>query len=215
MILTYEGHSFFTLALESGPVIAFDPYGDFYAYPKRAVRADVCLISHHHHDHDGVASLLPGAQFIDRPGRYRPLEGVTVLGVPVWHDEKQGALRGPNTFFVVEAEGMRLGHAGDLGHLLERETLRKIGPLDVVMMPVGGYYTIDAETVAENVRRLGAAVAIPMHYRTVYDPEMPIAELEAYLRLTDAENQQMPLLRLTKGDMDQRPSVITMQIAKG
>lgn len=58
MILKYYGHSFFTLTLESGLVIAFDPYGDFYAYPKRQVRADVCLISHHHHDHDGLFCLL-------------------------------------------------------------------------------------------------------------------------------------------------------------
>lgn len=212
MILKYYGHSFFTLTLENGLVIAFDPYGDFYDYPRRQVRADVCLISHHHHDHDGLSCLLPGAQIIDQPGRHK-LPGAVVTGVPTWHDEKQGALRGPNTFFTVEAEGLRIGHAGDLGHALEENTLRMIGHLHLVMMPVGGFYTVDAKTAAENVQRLSADVTVPMHYKTDYDPEMPIQPVESYLKLTGAADTQLPLLRITAGDIAERPPVLTLCVA--
>lgn len=212
MILTYYGHSFFTMALENGSVMAVDPYGSFYGYPKRAVRADVCLVTHHHHDHDGLSSLLPGAMVIDTPGRHAAECGASVLGVPTWHDEQAGALRGANTFFVVEAEGLRIGHAGDLGHVLTRRQAEQIGRLDLLLLPVGGYYTIDAAQAAEVCRLLKPAVTIPMHYKTEYDPDMPITPLEDFLTLVDAQDTQLPLLRAVKAEMTERPPVLTLRI---
>lgn len=144
MILKYYGHSFFTLTLENGSVIAFDPYGTLYEYPRRLLRADVCLISHHHYDHDGLSCLEAGAEVIDTPGEHKLACGASVVGVPTFHDGQGGALRGKNTFFIVEAEGLRVGHAGDLGHLPTRAQAAQIGRLDLLMLPVGGYYTIDA-----------------------------------------------------------------------
>lgn len=85
--------------------------------------------------------------------------------------------------------------------------------MHLVMMPVGGYYTVDAKTAAENVRRLSADVTVPMHYKTVYDPEMPIQPVESYLSLTGAEDTQMPLLRITAGDIAERPPVLTLCVA--
>lgn len=212
MIIKYWGHAFFTLTLESGTVIACDPYGDFYEFPKRSLKADVCLMSHHHHDHDGVSSLQPGAQMLDQTGVLHPLDGVKVTGIPTWHDEKQGALRGPNTFYVIEAEGLRIGHAGDLGHVPDKQQLAKIGRLDVLLLPVGGYYTIDAVTALEVCRLLQPVVTIPMHYRTPYDQEMPIAPVQDFLTLAKAEDTQMPLVRITKADVLERPSVMTLAI---
>ena len=103
MILKYYGHSFFTLTLENGSVIAFDPYGTLYEYPRRLLRADVCLISHHHYDHDGLSCLEAGAEVIDTPGEHKLACGASVVGVPTFHDGQGGALRGKNTFFIVEA----------------------------------------------------------------------------------------------------------------
>lgn len=211
MILKYYGHSFFTLTLESGRVVALDPYGDFYQYPKRAVAADVCLISHHHHDHDGVSSLLPGARMIDTAGVHR-LEDMCVTSVPTWHDGKRGALRGTNLIHVVEAEGLRVAHAGDLGHVPDPNQLRQIGRVDVLLLPVGGYYTIDAQTALEVVRLLRPVTTIPMHYRTSYNEEMPIAALEDFLQLAKAEDTQMPLARIAKADVSERPRVFTLAI---
>lgn len=212
MIIKYWGHAFFTLALENGKVIACDPYGDFYDYPKRSLRADLCLMSHHHHDHDGVHSLQPGAKLVDQQGVMHPLDGVKVTGIPTWHDGKQGALRGENTFYVIEAEGLRIAHAGDLGHVPEKKQLAGMGRLDVLLLPVGGYYTIDAAQALEVCRLLQPTVVIPMHYRTQYDQEMPIAPVEDFLSLLKAEDTQMPLVRIAKADVLERPQVITLAV---
>ena len=215
MILKYYGHSFFSLTLENGSVIAFDPYGTFYEYPRRLLRADVCLISHHHYDHDGLSCLEPGAQVIDAPGAHELACGASVLGVPTFHDGQGGAQRGKNTFFIVEAEALRVGHAGDLGHLPTRAQIVQIGRLDLLLLPVGGYYTIDAAQAMEVRGLLRPAVTVPMHYRTRYDPEMNIAPLEDFLSLCGAEDAQMPLLRAVKAEMTERPPVVTLAIQPG
>ena len=212
MILKYYGHAFFTMTLENGTVVACDPYGAFYDFPQRSVMADVCLVSHHHHDHDGMSSLLPGAVVIDQPGVHTPAAGLHVRGVATWHDEVQGAKRGNNTVFVVEAEGLRVAHAGDLGHVPDEKQLRAIGKVDVLLLPVGGYYTIDPETALEVCRKIQPQVVIPMHYRTEYDPEMPICELQDFLKLLKAEDTQMPLIRIASDDVCERPQVVTLKI---
>ncbi|MBR6570925.1 MAG: MBL fold metallo-hydrolase [Clostridia bacterium] len=212
MILRYLGHAFFTVTLESGKVIAFDPYGSFYDYPKRNVKADVCLVSHHHHDHDGMECIQPGSQVIDTAGEHKLGDGVCVRSVSTWHDEVQGAKRGPNLIHILEAEGLRIAHAGDLGHLPDAQQIKKIGKIDVLLVPVGGYYTIDAETAQQLCRTLQPACAIPMHYRTCFDPDMPVAAVQDFLALTKAEDTQMPLIRLAKADMLERPSVVTLAI---
>lgn len=213
MILKYYGHAFFTVSLENGKVIALDPYGEFYDYPKRCLKADYCLVSHHHHDHDGVEKCLePGVEVIDTAGVHKPGSDVTVRSVATWHDDRQGALRGSNLIHIIEAEGLRIAHAGDLGHLPDAQQLKQIGRVDVLLVPVGGYYTIDAQTALELCRLLQPVCAVPMHYRTKYDPDMPVAELKDFLALTKAEDTQMPLVRITKADLLERPSVITMAI---
>ncbi len=213
MILKYLGHSFFTLTLEDGTVIATDPYGDFYNYPKRSVRAQVCTISHHHHDHDGLQCISSDARVIDQEDVHR-LENMTITGVRTCHDERGGALRGENVFFIIEAEGLRIGHAGDLGHVPARRQAERIGPLDILLLPVGGYYTIDAQTAQEVRSVLRPRLTIPMHYRTMYDEEMPIAPLTDFLSLCGAEDEQAPLLRVTRQDIAARPEIMTMAVWK-
>ena len=152
---------------------------------------------------------------IDAPGAHELACGASVLGVPTFHDGQGGAQRGKNTFFIVEAEGLRVGHAGDLGHLPTRAQVAQIGRLDLLLLPVGGYYTIDAAQALEVRRLLQPAVTVPMHYRTQYDPEMNIAPLADFLSLCGAEDAQMPLLRVAKADISQRPPVVTLAVQPG
>lgn len=212
MILRYYGHSLFTLALESGLTVATDPYGDFYGYPRRRLKADLATVSHHHHDHDALEMLQGVRQVIDAPGAYYPARDLTVTGIATWHDEQRGAQRGENTVFILQAEGLRLVHLGDLGHVLTDRQCAAIGMPDVLLTPVGGRYTTDAPAALENVRRLRPRITIPMHYRTPYDPEMPIETERPFLALMGAEPAPLPLCRLSAGDIGERPSVLLLGV---
>lgn len=214
MLLEYLGHAFFCMTTESGTVIATDPYGDFYSFPKRRIAADICTISHHHHDHDGL-SCIENAPFVfDKAGKFRPADEVRLTAIPTWHDGEKGALRGNNLIFVYEIEGLRIVHCGDLGHVPDAAQVKAIGKPDVLLIPVGGYYTIDPEQALETMNLLKPTLTIPMHYRTRYNEEMPIVPVDDFLRLTGTKAEPCPLLRLTVDDMNQRPPVMVMDIAE-
>jgi L-ascorbate metabolism protein UlaG (beta-lactamase superfamily) len=105
-----------------------------------------------------------------------------VRGVPSFHDESRGKERGRNTIFVFEADGLRVAHLGDLGHALSAEEVKAVGPVDVLLAPVGGHFTIGPEDARRVVERLGAGVVIPMHYKTDV-LGFPIRPVEDFLKL--------------------------------
>ena len=102
-----------------------------------------------------------------------------MIGVHTWHDDKNGAERGANTVYVIEIDGMRVAHLGDLGHKLSQEQLDDIGPIDAAMIPVGGKYTIDAKIAAEVVKQLDPWVVIPMHYKQL---NQELADVNEFLK---------------------------------
>ena len=216
MLLQYYGHSLFTLTTERGETLATDPYGDLYQYPKRRLRAQLCTVSHHHFDHDDLGAFESKPLVLDTPGAYTSPQGVKLTGVPTWHDHHQGAHRGPNLVFVLEAEGLRVVHCGDLGHVPTREQARAIGKPDVLLLPVGGNYTINGQEALETVRLLKPRVFIPMHYRTAYNPEMAVEPLSSFLALTEGPAPApAALLRLTAQDISQREGLMVMEILPG
>lgn len=212
MILRYFGHSFFTLTDEQGCVVATDPYGVFFNYPKRRIPADICTVSHHHHDHDGLSCLTGEPLVIDRPGLHRTESGIRFNGISVAHDHHQGEHRGDNLFFIIEMDGLRIAHAGDLGHVPTAAQVKEIGRLDVLLLPVGGYYTIDASEALQTMQLLRPRLTIPMHYRTEYDLDMPIVPLGAFLTVANVQPSPVPLLRLTAEDISERDSIMVMDV---
>ena len=156
MKLTWYGHSCFLLETAEGSAV-FDPYapGSVPGWLLPELTADCALCSHGHNDHNWA-------------------EGVTLTGktpafkietLDTWHDGARGTLRGANTIRVVEAEGHRFAHLGDFGHELSAAQLAALGRIDVLMLPVGGFFTIDAAQAARTAEAIGAPVVIPMHYR--------------------------------------------------
>lgn len=212
MILRYYGHSLFTLAFENGFTLLTDPYGDFYDYPKRTLKADIVTVSHYHHDHDALGMVEGKPQVFDKLGVYSPIADIILTGVASKHDAKDGAQRGDNLIFIIEAEDMKIVHMGDIGHMLTDRQRQYIGTPDVLLTPVGGLYTTDAKAAYDNVKLLRPRVVIPMHYRTRFSAEMPITTEKPFLELMHANPEPMPLLRLTKGDISERPPVILMDI---
>ena len=210
MLIKHIGHAEFLIETENGVRIATDPYDAGCGYPVRKVTADVALVSHHHHDHDAVENLKGQPRIIDTAGSFTPESGVKITAVKGFHDSEGGSKRGETLLFLIETEGLRIVHLGDLGCGLNAEQLKVLETPDVLMIPVGGFYTIDAEQAKETASQLKARVILPMHYRTEYNRDWPIADAEAFLSLYDpaAICRGAQGLRITKEDMECQPKIV-------
>ena len=214
MLIRHIGHAEFLIETENGVRIATDPYDAGCGYPVRPAGAEIALVSHHHHDHDAVENLQGKPVVIDKAGLYTPAEGVTITAVRGYHDEAQGAKRGETLLFLIEAEGLRIVHRGDLGEMLNDEQVSKLHDPDVLMIPVGGFYTIDGRQARETAERLNAKVILPMHYKTKYNAEWPISGPEVFLEgyPSEAICEGAEALRVTKEDMMCQPKVMLFDI---
>ena len=213
MLIKHIGHAEFLIETESGVRIATDPYDAGCGYPLRQVTADVALISHHHHDHDAVENLKGSPRIIDTAGKFTPETGVKVTAVRGFHDDAEGAKRGETLLFLIETEGLRIVHLGDLGCALNEEQAEALKAPDVLMIPAGGFYTIDAQQARETAERLGARIVLPMHYRTEYNRDWPISDQEAFLSLYDPAEicRESEALRVTEGDLECHPKVVVFK----
>jgi L-ascorbate metabolism protein UlaG (beta-lactamase superfamily) len=166
MIVKWLGHSCFLLKSENGLTLLLDPFHENdvgYAMP--IIESDIVIISHDHMDHNNIDAAGSNPDVIFDPGYYISM-GMDITGIKSYHDAKRGKLRGENTIFCFELEGIRVCHLGDLGHTLSRGQVEAIGPVDLLFLPVGGRYTIDAVGANKVMKQLHPVVTIPMHYRT-------------------------------------------------
>ena len=208
MIITCIAHAMFRLELDCGLTIVTDPVDAGSGYPVRPGSADAVLVSHHHHDHDALDAVTGCRQVIDRTCERLDLGGAKLTAIQGWHDDVQGAKRGSTLLFLLEAEGLRIVHLGDLGTLPDEKQIAALAPADVLMVPVGGFYTIDAAQAKETARLLNARVILPMHYRTKYNPDWPIADAAAFTSLYPEDRvSRQPLMRVTAGDLAVQPPV--------
>jgi L-ascorbate metabolism protein UlaG (beta-lactamase superfamily) len=183
--IRWHGQSFFEIVSSAGTRIVLDPHA-IEAYGRKVVSADLVLLSHFHVDHTHTevienldkAKVITGLKKLDKDGLRQDwnvvnekFKDVRVQTVGTYHDAESGTKRGKNGVFVIEVDGLRIVHLGDLGHTLNRSQLRKIGAVDVLLVPIGGVYTInglDAQKVVEQIKP--KRCIIPMHYGTkVYD----------------------------------------------
>lgn len=156
MKLTWYGHACFLAETAAGSVV-FDPYapGSVPGLTLPPLRADAVVCSHGHRDHAHAAGVTLSGRKPD----------FTIRAIPSFHDDRSGTLRGENRIHVLEADGLRLVHMGDLGHMLSEEQLAAVGKPDVLLIPVGGHYTIGPAEAEKLVRALRPRLTIPMHYR--------------------------------------------------
>lgn len=206
LVIRWHGQSFFEIESSAGTRLVLDPH-TIEAYGRKAVVADVVLLSHLHNDHTQVevvqnrsrAKILVGLQGTGKKIDWNPIDekfrDVHIHTVGVYHDNRGGMERGKNTIFILEVDGLRIVHLGDLGHLLTEAQLKRIGPVDVLMIPVGGVYTLngaDAKKVVEQLKP--RQYIIPMHYGTeVYDDLLTAQEF-----LEDQKNvRRFPSNKLT------------------
>ncbi len=186
MKIKWNGHASFTITTSSGIKIITDPYepggfGGQIKYGPISDTADIVLVSHDHADHNYVQGLS-GSPVVVRGTQEE--KGIKFEAVPAYHDPNKGAERGKNTIFVFEADGIKVAFLGDLGHILEPEQAEKLKGLDILLIPVGGTFTIDAGQAKQLVDMLKPRVAIPMHYKTE-KLGFPIRPVDDFLSLCE------------------------------
>jgi len=162
MIITWLGHSAFKIESKDITLVT-DPYDPKIGFKFPKITADIVTISHDHFDHAYAEGVAGEPFIIDSAGEYE-IKEVFVMGLPSFHDKKEGADRGGNIIYKIELENITIAHLGDLGHVLTDEQTEKLQGVDILMIPVGGNYTIDYQEAMEIINQLEPRVVIPMHY---------------------------------------------------
>ena len=180
MKIQYLGHSCFRLQFNSGVTVVTDPYTRVGYEMPNGVTADVVTVSHGHFDHNYLPAVKCNCVVAD--AGTHAINGIAFEGIESYHDGAQGSLRGKNVIFKMMADGMTICHFGDLGEAASQELLDKIGQVDVLLLPIGGTYTIDAGQAKEYIEKIAPKLVIPMHYKP-QDGGLDIAGSENFLRL--------------------------------
>ncbi len=210
MKIRYLGHSCFVLTESTGTTIVTDPYGNV-GYKMPAVKADAVTVSHSHYDHNNVKALLGSPIIINKEGTH-DIDGVEVTGIKSYHDDERGEKRGDNIIFKFRMDGLDICHLGDLGEECSSSLLESILPVNVLLIPVGGKYTIDAEQAKEYVDRIMPEIVIPMHYKTK-GLKLDIDKPDEFLGLFDSEEIEMKEgdeLELFRDDITEESTKIIM-----
>lgn len=201
MDITYLGHSSFKIKGKVTTVIT-DPYDSEMVglkFPK--IDGDIITVSHDHPDHNKVEVVTNVKKVITGPGEYE-ISGVSIIGVQSFHDNKKGEERGKNTLFVIEIDGIRLLHLGDLGHKLSESDLKEIGNIDILFVPVGGTFTLGPKEAWEVVKQVGPSIIIPMHYKSEGMNLESFGELgvvEDFLKESNLRVEKLPKLSVKEG----------------
>lgn len=184
--LKWLGHACFVVTSAEGKKLVIDPFSKL-GYPSPEVSANVVLVSHNHFDHSTVDTIKDNPEVIrglNSDGDWNDVDqtvaGFHIKSFACYHDSKSGVVRGKNTIFLIEVDGLRLVHLGDLGHVLNDKTARAIGRVDVLMIPVGGYFTIGPDEAWKVVDQLAPRVIVPMHYKTPVVGKLPIGPVDDF-----------------------------------
>ena len=202
MQISWLGHSCFKIETKGNGdavTIIIDPYDDSLGLKMPSLKADIVLVSHDHFDHNNVAAVRGEPFVITTPGEYE-IKKVFVYGVPTYHDTTQGSERGLNTAWRIDAEGLSLAHLGDLGHVLTEQQLSILEGVDILCLPVGGVYTIDAKAASEVVSQIEPRLVIPMHYK-IPGLKVDIAPLEAFAKEMGIKTDTVDKLKVTKKEL--------------
>jgi L-ascorbate metabolism protein UlaG (beta-lactamase superfamily) len=170
MKITWYGHSAFHISTNQGTRIIIDPYkfGAFnnaLAYGPIKDRADIVITSHDHEDHNDTKDIQGKYVLINKAGDYE-IKDLKIKAISTFHDPSEGKERGHNLISAIKADNMVLAHLGDLGHSLDTALLKEIGKVDILLLPVGGLFTIDAAVATEVMNAIKPIITIPMHYKT-------------------------------------------------
>ncbi|MDI3480643.1 MAG: hypothetical protein PWQ97_298 [Tepidanaerobacteraceae bacterium] len=209
MKIRWLGHASFLLESQSGTRIVTDPFDGSVGYRIPKIEADIVTVSHDHYDHNYVEGVQGDPEILKTAGDFN-IGGIGIKSIPAFHDEVKGAKRGPNLIFVFKIDGLRICHVGDLGHLLSKAQEEQIGRPDVLLVPVGGTFTLDAEGAAEVVNQLSPKMVIPMHFKTPA-VSMPIDSVDKFLeKMGGGERLESTTIEVTPEALSEKLRVVVL-----
>jgi len=209
MEITWFGQACFRLR-SRGLSVVTDPYGPGIGLKLPRLTATVVTVSHQHEDHNNVDAIKGPSFVISGPGEYE-IEGIFVIGVSTYHDAKQGQERGRNTAYLIEFEGLSICHLGDLGHVLAQEQVEQLSNVDVLLVPVGGKYTLGSAKAAEVVGLLEPKIVVPMHYK-VPGLNLQIDGVNRFLKELALEPPgKLEALTITKSQLPEETRVVLLE----
>ena len=212
--IQFLGQSCFVITSTAGLKIITDPYttGDK-TYSAINETADIVTVSHEHSDHNDVAAVKGNPEVIRGAG-IKNSKGIITKGIATWHDNVQGTQRGPNTVFCFTIDGIKFCHAGDLGHRLSAEQIAEIGEVHVLFIPVGGFFTIDANVATDVCNDLKPRIIIPMHYKTPKS-NPNLAAVDDFLKGKErVEQMTTSILELKSNALPTDTRIIVLQPAR-
>ncbi len=212
MKIKYFGHACFLLTSSSGVKILTDPVDQETGYILPEIEADIVTTSHGHHDHCYMDTVKGKFEQIMKSGSYKK-HGIDIIAVDTFHDEKKGAQRGSNLVFVYDIDGIRVCHCGDLGHVLTESQLGEIGKVDVLLLPVGGVYTVNYKGAHKIKNLLKPGITIPMHYKTE-SLTFKLDSVDKFISGTDYRILQNCEIELNREDMVKYPEILVLNYSK-
>lgn len=216
--LRWYGHSTFLITSSQGTKILTDPMPTNMGYDIKPIDGvDIVTIGHEHSDHNNT-KLATGNPIVLRglAGREwatvdQKVKDVTIRNVPTFHDNSQGTQRGKNSAFAFELDGLRIVHLSDLGHILSQEQAAAIGPVDVLLIPVGGFYTIDGAQATQVVQQLSPKIVVPMHYKTPrLSTDWPGTGVEPFLEGKKVDRPNNTTITISKTTLPQATTVVVL-----
>lgn len=203
MKIKWNGHASFTITASDGTVLVTDPYnpsgyGGVLKYDQVKDNADGVLVSHDHDDHNYSQGLPGSPQVLTGSGQVKEIK---VNGIDTYHDESQGSERGPNVVFTFAVDGINICFVGDLGHQLSQEQINAIGAVDLLLLPVGGTFTVDAVGAVGVAKALDPRLVIPMHFKTD-KCDLPIGEVDDFLaKMTNVKKLSESEIELSQDNL--------------
>ncbi len=204
MIITWLGHSCFKIQDKSGSdgvIVVTDPFDKAVGLKVPNFEADIITVSHDHHDHNNVKALRGNPFIVKDAGEYETKE-VFVEGIEAYHDDKQGKERGKNIIYRIDIDNISIAHLGDLGHVLDNKQLEGLAGTDILLIPVGGKYTLNASKAVEVVNQIEPRIVIPMHYKTP-GSKIDIDTADKFIKELGIKPTEEEKLKISKKDLPQ------------
>ena len=196
MTISWFGQSCFRIEAKEGSILT-DPFSKDIGLKPPKIKDDLVLVSHNHYDHNNIEDVGPETFIIKNPGEYEK-NGIAVLGINSYHDKSEGKERGSNTIYVIKAEDMTVCHLGDLGQeKLDEKQVEEIGDVDILMIPVGGSYTINYKEALEVISQIEPKIVIPMHYK-IKDLNIDIESADKFVKELGLTPEKVDKFKIAK-----------------